>query len=96
MDGHVRIWHQCKLRGSVDTSNSSADIVGHHQDTDCAGSPNVVPGGGGAFYDGTLPGSTRVGSCVGKTGSASQFSPELKVFFRKYFEAQVAAGEAGA
>lgn len=57
--------------------------------TDCA---KYLNGRGvGARYDGTYPGSSRVGDCGGKTGSALSFSPEYKVFLRKYWEAQVMA-----
>ena len=51
--------------------------------------------GKGARYDGTLLGSTFIGSCSGKTGSGSAFSNNYKVFMRKYFEAQTSAYEKG-
>ena len=51
--------------------------------------------GRGSRYDGTFPGSSRVGSCAGLTGSASTFSPEYKTFLRQYWEAQVIAYERG-
>jgi len=44
--------------------------------------------GVGSRYDGTYPGSTRVGSCNGLTGSASTFSSSYKTFLRQYWEAQ--------
>ncbi|KAF8204081.1 glycoside hydrolase family 5 protein [Pholiota molesta] len=49
----------------------------------------------GAMYDGTYPGSVRVGSCVGLTGNASTFSEEYKTFLGQYWEAQVQAYERG-
>ncbi len=49
----------------------------------------VTGRGVGARYDGTYSNSTRVGDCGCKTGSASSFSQEYKVFLRKYWEAQV-------
>lgn len=63
--------------------------------TDCAGSKTLLPSLAGSFHDGTSPGSTKVGDCKGKTGTADQLSAVTKVFLRKHFEAQVAAGEAG-
>ncbi|TEB38806.1 exo-beta-1,3-glucanase [Coprinellus micaceus] len=54
--------------------------------TDCA---KYLNGRGvGARYDGTYPGSTRVGSCTGFTGKASTFSAGYKTFLRKFWEAQ--------
>ncbi|KAF8968789.1 exo-beta-1,3-glucanase [Flammula alnicola] len=49
----------------------------------------------GPRYDGSLPGSTRVGSCVGLTGKASTFSKEYKEFMRQYWEAQAMSYEKG-
>ena len=54
--------------------------------TECAGSHTVCPAAIGSLYDGTLPGSNRIGSCTGKTGSASTFSAEMKTFLRQYWE----------
>ncbi|OJA19124.1 hypothetical protein AZE42_02153 [Rhizopogon vesiculosus] len=63
--------------------------------TDCATWLNGR--GGGARYDGTKSGdSTYVGSCTGKTGSASSFSSSYKTFMRQYWEAQVISYEKGA
>jgi len=44
--------------------------------------------GVGSRYDGSYPGSTRVGSCTGLTGKASSFSSSYKTFLRQYWEAQ--------
>ncbi|KAG6888794.1 hypothetical protein C0995_005979 [Termitomyces sp. Mi166 len=61
--------------------------------TDCA---KYLNGRGvGSRYDGTYPGSTRVGSCTGLTGKASTFSSEYKTFLRQYWEAQTKAFERG-
>ncbi|KAH0585523.1 hypothetical protein H2248_008758 [Termitomyces sp. 'cryptogamus'] len=61
--------------------------------TDCA---KYLNGRGvGSRYDGTFPGSTRVGSCTGLTGKASTFSAEYKTFLRQYWEAQTRAYERG-
>ncbi|KAF9486591.1 glycoside hydrolase family 5 protein [Pholiota conissans] len=49
----------------------------------------------GAMYDGTFPGSVRVGSCDGLTGDASTFSEEYKTFLGQYWEAQVQGFERG-
>ncbi|KAE9390725.1 glycoside hydrolase family 5 protein [Gymnopus androsaceus JB14] len=55
--------------------------------TDCA---KYLNGRGiGARYDGSYPGSSYVGSCTGKTGSAASFSSDYKVFLRQSWEAQV-------
>lgn len=51
--------------------------------------------GVGSRYDGSYPGSTRVGSCTGRTGSASTFSSSYKTFLRQYWEAQVQSYEIG-
>lgn len=92
-----RLQQTCQLKNELVASNQ------HHwtmmaefcvADTDCAGSKTVVPNAGGSFYDGTQPGSQRVGSCVGKTGTAADFSTAQKQFMRQYFEAQTAAAEA--
>jgi len=51
--------------------------------------------GVGSRYDGTYPGSTRVGSCTGLTGRASTFSQSYKIFLRRHWEAQVITFEKG-
>ncbi|KAF5313187.1 hypothetical protein D9619_002623 [Psilocybe cf. subviscida] len=51
--------------------------------------------GVGSRYDGSYSGSTRVGSCTGRTGSASSFSSSYKTFLRQYWEAQVQSYEKG-
>jgi len=51
--------------------------------------------GVGARYDGSMSGSTKVGSCTGRTGKASTFSSSYKTFLRQYWEAQVIAYEHG-
>jgi len=45
--------------------------------------------GVGSRYEGSFPGSTRVGSCSGLTGQASTFSDSYKTFLRQHWEAQV-------
>lgn len=62
--------------------------------TDCATYLNGR--GRGARYDGTLSGSTYVGSCSGKTGDGSKFSSSYKAFLRQFWEAQVITYEKGA
>ncbi|KAF4573242.1 glycosyl hydrolase 5 (cellulase A) family protein [Pleurotus pulmonarius] len=52
--------------------------------------------GVGSRFDGSFPGSTRVGSCTGLTGKASSFSANYKTFLRQYWEAQVITFEKGA
>ncbi|KAJ7070741.1 glycoside hydrolase family 5 protein [Mycena amicta] len=61
--------------------------------TDCA---KYLNGRGvGSRYDGSYPGSSRVGSCTGLTGSASSFSSSYKTFLRQFWEAQVISYEKG-
>jgi len=61
--------------------------------TDCA---RYLNGRGiGSRYDGTFPGSSRVGSCTGLSGKASTFSASYKTFLRKFWEAQVQTYEKG-
>ncbi|KIM31818.1 glycoside hydrolase family 5 protein [Serendipita vermifera MAFF 305830] len=63
--------------------------------TDCAAQAFNGPNSK-SRYDGSLPGTTPIGSCVPWTGSGSTFSQEYKTFLRKFFEAQTFAFEAGA
>ncbi|KZV87112.1 exo-1,3-beta-glucanase [Exidia glandulosa HHB12029] len=49
--------------------------------------------GKGARYDGTFPGSPRVGSCTNLTTSASNFSSSYKTLLRQMWEAQVTTFE---
>ncbi|KAJ7167407.1 glycoside hydrolase family 5 protein [Mycena crocata] len=61
--------------------------------TDCA---KYLNGRGvGSRYDGSYPGSQRIGSCTGLTGAASTFSYNYKTFLRKFWEAQVISYEKG-
>ncbi|KAI0094429.1 exo-beta-1,3-glucanase [Irpex rosettiformis] len=61
--------------------------------TDCA---KYLNGRGvGARYDGTFSGSTKVGSCTGKSGNRNSFSSDYKTFLRQYWEAQVITYEKG-
>lgn len=63
--------------------------------TDCARYLNGY--GKGARYDGSLAGSTAVGSCAGfSSGSVSQFSDDQKSATRSYIEAQLDAFESAA
>jgi hypothetical protein len=39
--------------------------------------------------EGTFPGSTRIGSCAGKSGRAAGFSKSYIASLRRYWEAQV-------
>jgi glucan 1,3-beta-glucosidase len=62
--------------------------------TDCA---KYLNGRGvGARYDGTFAGSSRIGSCSGKTGKASTFSAAFKTELRKSWEAQIQTYEKNA
>ncbi|EIN04828.1 glycoside hydrolase family 5 protein [Punctularia strigosozonata HHB-11173 SS5] len=61
--------------------------------TDCAKWLNGR--GVGARWDGTwFDANTPLGNCTGWTGDMSTFSDDYKTFLRKYWEAQVAIGEA--
>ncbi|KAH9849706.1 glycoside hydrolase family 5 protein [Lenzites betulinus] len=61
--------------------------------TDCAKWLNGR--GVGARWDGTWQaGQQTFGSCDGLTGNSSSFSDNYKTFLRKYWESQVAIGEA--
>lgn len=51
--------------------------------------------GVGSRYDGSYPGSSKIGSCTGLTGQASSFSSSYKTFLRKYWEAQTITYEKG-
>ena len=44
--------------------------------------------GVGSRYDGSFPGSNRVGSCTGLTGKAANFSETYRTFLRQFWEAQ--------
>ncbi|KAF9479442.1 glycoside hydrolase family 5 protein [Pholiota conissans] len=57
--------------------------------TDCTNSRSFFSRGSGSRYEGTYPGSTRIGSCKGLTGSGATFSASYKAFLRKFWEAQV-------
>ncbi|RDB29660.1 Glucan 1,3-beta-glucosidase [Hypsizygus marmoreus] len=88
------IQNACSKAGSL-TSSSLWVIVGEWTPaaTDCA---KYLNGRGvGSRYDGSYPGSTRVGSCTGKTGKASTFSAAYKTFLRQYWEAQTSTYEKG-
>ncbi|KAG1754937.1 glycoside hydrolase family 5 protein [Suillus paluster] len=61
--------------------------------TDCATWLNGR--GTGARYDGSMSGSSYVGSCTGKSGNATSFSSDYKTFMRQYWEAQVISYEKG-
>lgn len=61
--------------------------------TDCA--PGLNGRGKGSRYEGSFPGSTRKGSCQGKTGNAKNFSDKYKRLLKKNFEYQADAYEGG-
>ncbi|KAF8596854.1 putative EXG1-exo-beta-1,3-glucanase, major isoform [Ceratobasidium sp. AG-I] len=52
--------------------------------------------GRGSRYDGTFPGSTRLGHCYPLTGGRNRFSNEYKRFLRQFYEAQISSFEQGA
>jgi len=83
----------CNEASTLTSFNTLWTVVGEWTtaSTDCAKYLNGR--GTGARYDGSLSGSTFVGSCTGLTGSASSFSSSYKTFLRQYFEAQTSAYE---
>ncbi|QRV80907.1 Cellulase (glycosyl hydrolase family 5 protein) [Ceratobasidium sp. AG-Ba] len=59
--------------------------------TDCA---KYLNGRGiGARYDGTYPGTTKIGDCSTMTGSGENFSDSYRVYLRKFWEAQAGVYE---
>ncbi|KAH7096198.1 glycoside hydrolase family 5 protein [Auriculariales sp. MPI-PUGE-AT-0066] len=91
--GHVK--QACQQASELAKFNSLWTFVGEWTTApnDCAKYLNAR--GKGARYDGTFPGSTRVGSCYNVTGDASRFSSAYKTTLRKMFEAQTYAFEKG-
>lgn len=92
----ARTWDQqisaaCATRNSI-LGASLWVIVGEWTTaaTDCASKVFNGPNAG-SRYDGTYPGSTRIGSCDPYTGSGANFSAEYKTFLRKFFEAQTSS-----
>ena len=73
------------------TSSTLWQIVGEWSpaSTDCTNSKLFFSRGTGSRYDGTYPGSTRVGTCKGLTGPSASFSADYKAFLRRFWEAQV-------
>ena len=62
--------------------------------TDCAKYLNGR--GRGARYDGSFGNNNMARSCLNKSGSGDNFSPEYKTFLRQYWEAQSMTFEKGA
>ncbi|KAL0581059.1 hypothetical protein V5O48_000952 [Marasmius crinis-equi] len=88
---HIRV--ACNYAEEITSAEDFFVIIGEWAPvaTDCA--RNLNSRGMGPRYDGTYPGSSRIGSCEGKTGDASDFSLEFKDFMRQYWEAQVTTYE---
>ena len=70
-------------------------IIGEWTATNNDCGPHLLGRFQGSRYDGTLNGTTAVGTCVGLTGKASTFSEEYKEFMRQYWEAQTQSYERG-
>lgn len=84
-----RLAHYCGMSNELQTSNNDVTtIIGEWTvaPTDCAKYLNGR--GKGSRYDGTYPNSTRIGSCDGKTDSASSFSDSYKSFLAQSFQVQ--------
>lgn len=91
MSNSQHISTACNEAGDLEgfNANELLTIVGEWTPamTDCA---KYLNGRGvGSRYDGSFPGSARVGSCSGLTGSGSTFSGDYKTFLRQTWEAQV-------
>ncbi|KAG6337057.1 hypothetical protein ID866_2010 [Astraeus odoratus] len=99
-DSDVQMTQQQHINAACETQSTLSNfdlwiVVGEWTTaiTDCA---TYLNGRGvGSRYDGSYPGSTRVGSCSGLTGSASTFSSSYKTFLRQFWEAQVISYEKG-
>lgn len=92
-----RIQYYCGLKKGLAKANDHLYmLIGEWSPafTDCA------PGLNGRFlghrYDGSFPGSTRRGSCQGRTGNANQFTNGFKANLKKNFDAQADAYASGA
>lgn len=89
-----RVGAYCAMADGLVKSNSAIwTFVGEFTPapTDCA--PRLNGQGTGARYDGTFLNSPRLGSCEGKSGSASSFSKEYKTSLARFFEVQTAVYE---
>ncbi|KAJ8084516.1 hypothetical protein AAF712_004336 [Marasmius tenuissimus] len=84
---HLRV--ACNYASELTSAQDFLVVVGEWStaSTDCARYLNSR--GVGSRYDGTYPGSSKIGSCEGKTGPASSIDKEYQEFMRKYWEAQV-------
>lgn len=84
-----RLNYYCSLKGSIAQANTQLyTITGEWTTapTDCA---KYLNGRGiGARYDGSFAGSSRVGSCSGKSGSGASFSSSYKSTLGKLFDTQ--------
>lgn len=88
--------YYCSLKGGLgDAASHLYEIVGEWSVpfTDCA--KNLNGRFKGSRYEGTFPGSQRVGSCKGKTGNANSFSDSYKQQLRRSFDTQTDAYEGG-
>lgn len=79
----------CNKKASIASSNQNLwTIVGEWTaaPTDCA---KYLNGRGvGARYDGTFPGSQKIGTCKGMTGSGATFSDSYKAYLKNMFDTQ--------
>lgn len=94
MDDNARAAAYCGMAEALEKSNSKIwTFVGEFTPapTDCA--PRLNGQGTGARYDGTFMNSPRIGSCQGKSGSASSFSQEYKNSLARFFEVQTTVYE---
>lgn len=84
-----RLNYFCSLRSTIGGVNPHLyTIVGEwtNAPTDCA---KYLNGRGvGARYDGTYPGTSKVGSCSKKTGTGKNFSSSYKSFLGRMFATQ--------
>jgi glucan 1,3-beta-glucosidase len=96
MSQSARANYYCSLKSNIASSNTHLYTLSGEwtmAPTDCA---KYLNGRGiGARYDGSFPGSTKVGSCSGKTGAASKFTPAYISYLKNMFDTQRHVYEAG-
>jgi len=95
LDVDDRVEFFCGLKDGFGSGDHVWTLVGEWSPsyTDCAKGLNGRHKG--ARYDGTFPGSQRVGSCKGKSGNADNFSNAVKNNLKRMWEAQADAFEGG-
>lgn len=91
-----RLQFFCNMRDTLASSQRNLyTVVGEWSNaiTDCARYVNSR--NQGSRYDGSYPGSTRIGSCKGKSGSGANFSQDYKNYLKQIFDTQRNVYETG-